>query len=507
MKKNIWIILLLSGVMLFVFAGCGGGVRGGSSSRTNPAKINETVIYDSMREDYNACKLEMTMQEVLRGGAALKMAKEANSYNDVPPDGQEYMLVKFSINALESKNDAPIEHLQYSFGIVRSDGSVYEQPLAFIIDIGEMTTMYEGSSQEGYISFLVDENDEDLLIVFPQYGQSQVWFSGTPTAGGEFDDYNPLGDPNKPGSQNNPVGINETANFNGIDLRGYSPYNVDITVTEINRGQRAMDMLTIADKYNDAPPAGKEYIVAKVTVDAIDSKDGGAIDIGRYDFTLFSSAKIEYTDRAYASGLEVLSQMYPGASQEGYLVFLVDESDSEPFIVAFKDSETPVWITAAQSDTEPLIDQNALGKKSNPVPMTKSIVCEVDDYSGAYTLKITMKDWVRASSDSDLAELGFEGSLGSGVELLLVQIEIEAIESSENDGKIKISDYDFELVSENGMKYDRLSIYGVTRLGDMYEGAVQEGILYFQVSADDENPLIVFNERYGDDPVWFKLSD
>jgi len=319
-------------------------------------------MYASPEDDYDSYKLEITLLEVYRGGGALKKIKEADSYNDIPEEGKEYLLAKFEVSALQSNNDEAID-IAYAFDVVKSDGGMYSDSYSFAMGLEELSTMYQGSTQEGYVSFLVDKNDKDLLIVFPRYSKSQVWFSGAQTAGKKDDNYNPLGDPNRLGSKNNPAKINETANYNGTDLSiSYYAFSVDITITEVFRGQKALEKVMSADSYNDIPPAGKEYLIAKVKIEAISSRSGDAIDISTYDFKLFSANGIEYSDRAYVYGLDdsSLSQMYPGATQEGHLSFLVDTSDINPSIVAFSDSDIPVWFSFPQSKSE----QNQSSKNS-----------------------------------------------------------------------------------------------------------------------------------------------
>jgi|GEM_PF-1507670 len=514
MKKIVICILAL--VIALTFAGCGGSGGGGikaQSSRTSPAKVNETVTYDSMSEQNDAFKVEITLLEVVRGGAALKMAVQASIYNDMPPDGQEYLFVKFRINALDSKDDAPID-AQYRFGLVRSDGNVYDdaKSFAYISDFDTLKTMYKGTSQEGYVCFNVDMDDKTPLIAFPTYSKSQVWFSAEPTTDSDADaDFNPLGDPDRIGTKGNPAALGETVNFNGINVpRSYNTYDVDITVTEINRGQRAMDMVTMANKYNDAPPAGKEYLIAKVKIDANASRGDSAIDISSYDFSLFSSGGTKYTDDVYVYDLENqrLSQMYPGATQEGYLVFAVDQNDENPYIVFGSDTPVPVWISAAESNTEALIDPNALGTKNTPVPLDQAFVCDVNNYNGKYKLEMKIEDYIRGTlTKSEQDELGLRLSdMDPGMEVLIIRVQVKALES-EGNASIRMRDYDFELISGTGIKYDRMYAFGnVAELKDMYPGATQEGCVFFAVNQDDENPLILYGDDGDNNGTWFSLQ-
>ena len=515
MKKIICFMLVI--VMFAALVGCGagaGGGKAGSTSRTNPAKVGEPVVYDGMKDSYPACKLEITLLEVVRGGAALKMAKEANGYNDVPEDGKEYLLAKFEVTALQSKGDEAID-LQYSFEIVRSDGSTYEDSFAYISDVKTLTTMYEGATQEGYVCFTVDKNDANLLIAFPSYGKSQLWFSGKPTTGSEYEDYNPLGDPNRVGAKSNPAKLGQVANFNGTDLGSYGlTFNANVTITELNRGQRALDMATMASKYNDAPPAGKEYIIAKVKIEAISSKNDESLGISDYYFSLFSSDGIEYTDRAYVRDLEggALSDMYPGAVQEAYVSFLVNENDSNPSIVAFNSSEVSVWFSAEEANTEPLIDPNAvvLGSRKTPVPFGDSQTFDnLKNTYDAYKVDLTILEMLRGKDAEDMLKetKARLPALEDGKELLIVKLRVAALESKD-DAKVNVRSYDFGLVSSSGNKYESAYVFGsnLSELSEMYEGAMQEAYLFFQVDSSDEAPLLVFKEGYDNPGIWFALK-
>ncbi|MCL1983277.1 MAG: DUF4352 domain-containing protein [Clostridiales bacterium] len=519
MKRILCLGLILS--LLLAQAGCGGpgggegegggGGGGGKASRSNPAKIGETVSYSSMKENSDAFEIELTLLEVYRGGGALKMAKQADSYNDIPKDGKEYLFAKFKVSAVKSKNDEPVD-VPYLFDIVRADGSMYEDSYAYIFGLSELSTMYAGASQEGFICFEVDKADEDLLIVFPLYSKTQVWFSAAQTSGSDDDDdYNPLGDPNRVGSKNNPAELGVTANFNGMGLSSYwSAYSVDITVTEINRGQRALDMVTLASSYNDNPPSGKEYMIVKVKIEAIDSRNDTAIDISGYDFSLFNSNGIEYRDHVYVSGLEDtgFSKMYPGATQEGYLVYYVDANDPDPCLVLHSDSEAPVWISVAKHNASALIDPNALGTRNNPVPLNQAFTCTIDDNRNSYKVELKILDQARGSmSEQKQKELGlYLSDINPGNELIVIYVQASVIDST-NDAKVSIDEYDFELVSKQGVKYKKIHASGNPhKFTDMYKGATQDGIIFFQVSASDAEPLVVFKESYSQSGTWFSLD-
>jgi len=486
------------------------------NSRTDPAKAGDTVSYDSMDVEIFAFKLEVTLLEVVRGGTALKMAIQADRSNMLPSEGKEYLLARFRVNVLQSKNDAPLDFL-HRLGIVRSDGSMYDQnSFAYISGLKTLGSMYQGAVQEGYACFTVDKDDEDVLIVFPTsvpLAPSQIWFSGVRTTDHD-DDFNPFGDPNRLGSKNNPAGLGETASYIGVDfphIPFHAAYNVDITVTELNRGQRALDMAIMANKNNEIPPTGKEYIIAKVKVDAIESRSHGMIEFDRNDFYLFSSDGIEYKDKAHISDLRGngLSKMSIGSSQEGYFSFIVDQDDESPLIVFSPVSENPVWISAAVSDTKPLIDPNPPGSRRTPVPLGQPFVCDIKNRDAIHKLKVTILEYTRgvfSKGEQDYLGISYYDML-PGMELLIIKVELKAFESKDNS-RLDINNSNFELVSESGVKYEKFNAYtNIARLQDMYPGAIQRGFIFFVVKKTDMYPLILFNETYNNSGYWFSLEE
>jgi len=117
-------------------------------------------------------------------------------------------------------------------------------------------------------------------------------------------------------------------------------------------------MILNADEYNKVPLKGQEYLIVKLEFEAIASRDEKSIDIDYSDFYLVDEKGLNIDDWAYVWGFD--SRWYNSIDQgdvvEEYLVFLVDKSESERYVVAFGDSGAQVWFYATQSNREPLSD-------------------------------------------------------------------------------------------------------------------------------------------------------
>lgn len=151
------------------------------NSRLSPAKKGEsiTVMHNDM---FNGKQiLEITLDNITRGESAWNRIKKANSYNEPPAEGKEYILSKFKIKVLDTETDKPVQINHSLFDAVRKDGTVYND-IFFIAEITPnlSTDLYKGAEYEGWTYFMVDKNDTPVAAIFRNY-ESVVWFdiSGT----------------------------------------------------------------------------------------------------------------------------------------------------------------------------------------------------------------------------------------------------------------------------------------------------------------------------------------
>jgi hypothetical protein len=97
-----------------------------AGTRTNPIPLNTSAVYDGLKNTFfYKFKIELTLTQVIRGEAALELAKEGNMFNSAPPEGKEYLFAKFKIVALDSKDDAVIDVNSALFDLVSQSGTAY----------------------------------------------------------------------------------------------------------------------------------------------------------------------------------------------------------------------------------------------------------------------------------------------------------------------------------------------------------------------------------------------
>lgn len=136
-----------------------------SGTRQDPFKMNEKVIYKGMNEDrvsyqFNA---EITMLETIRGKEAAKLIKEINDYNDDAPTGKEYILVKFKVKILESKDDEKVTFYKHSFRFINNSGVEYDTSTYLSLREYGFKDLYAGGDMECFAYELIEIGDKPLI--------------------------------------------------------------------------------------------------------------------------------------------------------------------------------------------------------------------------------------------------------------------------------------------------------------------------------------------------------
>jgi hypothetical protein len=115
-------------------------------------------------------------------------------------------------------------------------------------------------------------------------------------------------------------------------------YDIGITVMETVRGKDAMDRLKAAGPDNKMPPAGFDYVLARVKFDFKGRAVSDTIPFDLGDAPLqwvaLSSELIEYPRVSVTVPKPALvGRIKPGSSMEGWVAFAVDSKDSKPVMV------------------------------------------------------------------------------------------------------------------------------------------------------------------------------
>jgi hypothetical protein len=118
-------------------------------------------------------------------------------------------------------------------------------------------------------------------------------------------------------------------------------YDVKITVAEVVRGEKALQIVKAAGDANVAPGAGMEYLLARVRFEfsARVRPEHYSYMLEPAQFSAISAATEPYTSASFAAPLkpELRSTLHSGDSAEGWVAFLVPRGDHTPLMLFHED--------------------------------------------------------------------------------------------------------------------------------------------------------------------------
>lgn len=151
---------------------------------------------------------------------------------------------------------------------------------------------------------------------------------------------------NRKGSESNPVKLNETVRLNNMHTFEDFKIDIEMTMTEIIRGNDANQMVKEGNKFNKEPDEGKEYLLVRFKIKGLNGDtpkewkdpdyehpEGGPV----YEPISFSPDMFQYIDQngeyqisEIVDGIDDFEDVMPLSDHdetEGYAAFLVNKGE------------------------------------------------------------------------------------------------------------------------------------------------------------------------------------
>ncbi len=131
-----------------------------------------------------------------------------------------------------------------------------------------------------------------------------------------------------------PIGTKQTVTFKSL----LDSFTADVTVNEVIRGDEAWKLIQEANMFNSEAGTGYEYILAKIDFTLTKAPEGKKYDLSGYSFDLISDKGKGYDKGLIMAPEPVLdTELYKGASSEGFVAFKVSVTDKQPKIAFGRD--------------------------------------------------------------------------------------------------------------------------------------------------------------------------
>ena len=143
-------------------------IRGFDSiNRKNPVLRDETAEFTYSSSEMN---VQMNIVNIIKGASALQMVMDANSYNNVPAESQEYYVITLHVS-MTCKDDNRLDISSYSFEHV-STTTWQANHMDSVSGLNDSLSLYPDGSGDIQVAFLAEKDDPQLLLF-----QEDVWFS------------------------------------------------------------------------------------------------------------------------------------------------------------------------------------------------------------------------------------------------------------------------------------------------------------------------------------------
>lgn len=273
-------------------------------SRQNPFPLSETQVVPNW---------EIKVLENIRGEEAWNMIQMANSYNDPPLEGKEYILIKVSAtNRWESQDAVSID--AFDFKLTGSQLIAYTPASIVLPDPKLEAEIFSGATSEGWIAFEVMSGEDNLILIFDELENWDSdrfrYFAVDENASITIPDDLLSIEPNDMGlERQNPAAFGETV----------ITEDWQVQVLEVIRGDEAMTLLQDANQFNSPPDEGMEYVLIKLTYRHIKPTEGFVSTTDNaYELT-GSLGKVYETPYAVEPDPEIDANLFPGGEHVGWI--------------------------------------------------------------------------------------------------------------------------------------------------------------------------------------------
>lgn len=464
-------------------------------SRSNPLTMSDVI---------EAPNWTIEVLEVIRGDEAWPILQAANQFNEPPPVGMQYILVR--LKAASTYTDSESHSIgQSDFGLTGDRLTLYDNASVVVPEPELNAELFTGGEAEGWVAFTAGQDEGQLMLVVDEllnFDDDRYRFVALDEAASVAMDP-ALFDiaPTDAGiTRANPVPPGSPATTD----------DWEITVTEVMRGDEAWASVQAANQFNEPPPQGMEYVAVKLLVRRIGITDQPAT-IDGLAFDLTGEQNILYDWPAIVDPEPELDvELFPGGQYEGWTVLMAGTGE-EQLMVRFEppfefsdDNVRYLALTEGVSLTVPPeladIEANDLGEdRSDPAPLAETMV--TDDW------EVTVLEVVRGDEALALVQEAnrFNEPPDPGMEYVAVRLRIRNIGS--DDEPADIFDSSFRLVDESNVEHDLPSVVEPEPSLDiaLYPGGVHEGWVVLQTSEGSANPIAVFSPPFSFSEYYLSL--
>lgn len=300
-------------------------------SRSNPQPLGTEIRLKTWA---------VTITAVTRGKEALQAIAAANQFNEKPHEGYEYLLANLRLENISDKQEA--QHVSFGASLrVTGDHNVLYGSASVVEPKPLEGELFPGGAVEGQIAFEVPADEKNLMFQV----EESLAFDQLPVFVAIDKGARIVPDAALQDIQPSESGIRRDAPAKPGETLTTSAW--EITLLEVVRGKDAAKLVQEANQFNEAAPAGSEYVAVKLRVrslsldkpDIAQHIDGGFLKITGEKNVVYEKPSI------VAPAPELDAHLFPGGTTEGWEILNVATGEQKLALIfeplfSFSDDET-----------------------------------------------------------------------------------------------------------------------------------------------------------------------
>ncbi len=287
------------------------------SSRRQPFPPNSEI---------NLSQRSVQILESIQGDEALTQILQANPFNDPPPDGMEYLMIKIRVKNI-TEGDTEIKISNADFKLTGSYLKKYSPVSVVMPDPNFSDGLFPGGETIGWVPFLISPDETNrMIIVDPIYNfdESPQYIAldegASITSSPKLSAIRPT---------ENGKSRSEAANLGDLIITD----DWEIRIEKIIRGESAWQRIFETNQYNEPPSAGMAYLLVKIYAHYIGDNENGA-SIGLLSIKTTGSQNVIYDAPSVVDPEPAFDAiLFPGGEVEGWLALQMGEDESNIILI------------------------------------------------------------------------------------------------------------------------------------------------------------------------------